>query len=144
MKNILVALDFDGGFDILVSRSTQLAKAFNAKLWLMHIAAPDPDFVGFEVGPQYIRDSRANELREEHRMLQKYTEDLKHSGINAEGLLVQGGTVEMIIEESEKLGIDLIVCGHHDHGFLYKAFIGSVSAQIIKKAKIPVLLVPID
>jgi len=50
----------------------------------------------------------------------------------------------MIIEESKKLNIDLIIAGHHEHGFFYNAFVGSVSAQIIKKSKIPVLIVPLE
>ena len=64
--------------------------------------------------------------------------------MKAEGLLVQGATVEMIINEAQKLNSELIITGHHDHNFIYKAFNGSVSDDIIKKSKIPVLLVPLD
>ncbi|MCF8278017.1 MAG: universal stress protein [Flavobacteriales bacterium] len=144
MKNILVAVDFKEGEKRVIDSAFQLANAFGSKLWLMHIAAPDPDFVGYEVGPQYIRDSRADELRKEHRVLQEYTEELRVKGVVAEGLLVQGATIEMIIEESQKLNADLIVAGHHNNGFFYNAFVGSVSADIIKKSKIPVLIVPLD
>ncbi|MCJ7468189.1 MAG: universal stress protein [Maribacter sp.] len=144
MKNILVALDFNQNEHLLIDKAIQLAAAFRSKLWLMHIAAPDPDFVGYEVGPQYIRDSRATELRKEHRLLQEYAAGLQKKGIDAEGLLVQGATIEMILEESKKLIIDLIIAGHHEHGFLYKAFVGDVSTEIIKKSTIPVLLVPLD
>ncbi len=61
MKNILVTIDFNKNEELLIDKAFQLAESFNSKLWLMHIAAPDPDFVGYEVGPQYIRDSRATE-----------------------------------------------------------------------------------
>ena len=44
-------------------------------------------------------------------------------------------TIEMIIEESKKLNVDLIIAGHHKHGFFYNAFVGSVSAEIMKKSK---------
>jgi len=144
MKNILVTFDFNKNEMLLIDKAFQLAESFNSKLWLMHIAAPDPDFVGYEVGPQYIRDNRAAELRKEHKLLQEYTNTLKKKGVDSEGLLVQGATVEMIIEESKKLNIDLIIAGHHEHGFFYNAFVGSVSAQIIKKSKIPVLIVPLE
>lgn len=144
MKNILVAIDFNKNEKLLIDKAFQLAESFNSKLWLMHIAAPDPDFVGYDVGPQYIRDSRASELREEHKQLQEYANTLKKKGVDAEGLLVQGATIEMIIEESKKLNVDLIIAGHLDHGFFYNAFTGSVSANIIKKSKIPVLIVPLD
>lgn len=143
MKNILVAIDFDGNEQLLVDKAFQLAEQFDSKIWLIHIAAPDPDFVGYDVGPQYIRDSRASELRKEHKMLQEHSNELKKKGVKAEGLLIQGATIKMIMEEARKLNIDLIIAGFHDHSFLYKAFVGSISGKIVKKSKIPVLLVPI-
>ncbi len=142
MKNILVAIEFDENDDLLIDKAFQMAKSFASKLWLIHIAAPEPDFVGYDVGPQYIRDSRADELKNEHKVLQKYTTDLKNKGVDAEGLLVQGATIEMILGESKKLHVDLIIAGYHEHGFMYKALIGSVSTMIIKESKIPVLIVP--
>ena len=144
MKNILVTLDFNKDEKLLIDQACQLAKPFDSKIWLVHIAAPDPDFVGYEVGPQYIRDSRATELRKEHKLLQEYTTKLKKNGVNAEGLLVQGATIEMVIEEAKKLNVDLIITGHREHSFFYKAFVGSVSAGIIKKSRIPVLMVPLE
>jgi len=144
MKNILVTIDFDLKTSILIDKAYELAKAFDSKIWLVHIAAPDPDFVGYQVGPQYIRDSRAHELREEHRQLQEYTKELTKKNIDAEGLLIQGATIEMIILESQKLNIDLIIAGHHKHNFLYKAFVGSVTREIIELSKIPILIVPYE
>jgi nucleotide-binding universal stress UspA family protein len=144
MKNILVTIDFNKNEELLIDKAFQLAEAFDSKLWLIHIAAPDPDFVGYEVGPQYIRDSRATELKKEHKQLQEYTANLEKKGVDSEGLLVQGATIEMIIEESKKLNVDLIIAGHHKHGFFYKAFVESVSSEIIKKSKIPVLIVPLE
>ncbi len=144
MKNILVTIDYDKKVGLLIDKAYELAKSFDSKIWLMHIAAPDPDFVGYAVGPQYIRDFRAEDLKKEHRKIQHLASELQEKGVNAEGLLVQGATIEMIIKESKKLNIDLIIAGHHKHGFFYKAFVGSVSAQIIKKSKLPVLIVPFE
>ena len=144
MKNILVTINFEKNEKLLIDKAFQLAEAFNSKLWLIHIAAPDPDYIGFEVGPQYIRDFRAAELRKEHKLLQEYCTDLKAKGVDTDGLLVQGATIKMIIEESKKLNIDLIIAGHNEHGFFYNSFIGSVSSQIIKKSRIPVLIIPFE
>jgi nucleotide-binding universal stress UspA family protein len=143
MKNILVTIDFDKKEQFIIDKAFQLAEKFKSKLWLIHIAAPDPDFVGYDVGPQYIRDSRASELRNEHKLLQEYANSIEGKGVDAEGLLIQGATIEMIMEEAEKLHVDLIVTSHHERSFLYKAFIGSVSRQIIEKSKIPVLIIPL-
>lgn len=143
MKNILVTVDFNKNEKLLIDMAFHLANSFHSKLWLMHIVAPDPDFVGFDVGPQNIRDDRALELRKEHKILEEYTISLKKKGVDSTGLLLKGATIEMIIKESKKLNVDLIIAGHHEHGFFYNAFVGSVSANIIKKSKIPVLIVPL-
>ena len=144
MKNILVTINFDENEKLLIEKAIQLAQSFDSKLWLIHVAAPDPDFVGYEVGPQNIRDSIAEELRKEHKLLHEYSIGIKKKGIDSEGLLIQGATIEMLMEKAKKLKVDLIITGHQKHNFFYKAFIGSVSAGIIKKSKIPVLTVPLD
>lgn len=144
MKNILVAIDLEKNEEPLLDYATEIAKKFTAKVWLVHIAAPEPDFVGYDVGPQYIRDTLAEELRKEHKELHEYAVALNKKGVEADGLLVQGATVEMIMAESEKLNIDLIILGQREHSFLYKIFIGSVSNEIVKESKTPVLVVPLD
>lgn len=143
MKNILIAIDFDKNYQKLIEKGIELSKKFTSKIWLLHIVAPDPDFVGYGVGPQYIRDSKAEEMREEHRLLQKVSESIKERGVEADGLLIQGPTVETILEEADKLNIDLIVIGRRDHGFFYKAIIGDTSSDVISESEIPILVVPI-
>jgi len=69
MKNILVSIDFDEHTEQLINRTAELAGKYNSIVWILHVAAPDPDFVGLEVGPQYIRDHKAAELKKEHKLL---------------------------------------------------------------------------
>jgi nucleotide-binding universal stress UspA family protein len=144
MKNILVTIDFDSGEEKLLETALTMANKFSAKVWLLHVTAPDPEFVGYDVGPQYIRDFRAEELRNEHKTLQEFAKRFEQKGIDAEGLLIQGATLEMILNEAQKLKIDLIIVGYEQHNFLYEALIGSVSSKLIKKSKIPVLVVPLE
>jgi nucleotide-binding universal stress UspA family protein len=144
MKNILVTIDFDSGEEKLLDTALTMANKFSAKVWLLHVTAPDPEFVGYDVGPQYIRDFRAEELRNEHETLQEFAKRFEQKGIDAEGLLIQGATLEMILNEAQKLKIDLIIVGYEQHNFLYEALIGSVSSKLIKKSKIPVLVVPLE
>ena len=142
MKNLLVALDFHENESTLIDLVRELAEPLKAKVWFIHIAAPDPDFIGNKVGPQYIRDFRAEDLRKEHRQLQEYATQFKEIGIDSEGLLIQGPTVETVLEEASKLRIDMIITGHEEHNFFYRAIYGSVSSGIMKGSKIPVLVVP--
>ena len=144
MKNILVPIDFNDNEKILLDKALEFAQVFSAKLWLLHVAAPEPEFVGFGVGPQYIRDTRASELRREHRLMNDYSDQMRLKGLECEGLLINGATIEMILEEAEKLQIDLIITGHNDHSFFYQIFFGSVANGVIRKSNIPVLIVPLE
>lgn len=142
MKNILVPIDFsDASKDALAVASTW-SGPWRAKLWLVHVAAPDPDFVGFRTGPMYIREHRADMLRKEHADLQHMAQELKEQGLDAEALLIQGPTTETLLAEIDKLDIDLVVMGSHGRGGLYKAFVGSVSEQLLHESDVPVLIVP--
>ena len=143
MKNILLTIDFNDKEKYLIDKAVEWAKHFEAKLWILHVADPEPEFVGFGVGPQYIRDAMAKELKKEHKLLYEYTNDIKDKGVDAEGLLIKGGTTEMILKEAEKLNIDMIIIGHHEHGVFYKLFFGSVASAVVRKSEIPVLLIPI-
>ncbi len=71
-KNILVAVDFNDAVGKILGYAEALALQFDSKVWVVHVADPDPDFVGYEPGPQYIRDFRAEELREEHKKIAEY------------------------------------------------------------------------
>jgi nucleotide-binding universal stress UspA family protein len=142
MKNILVPVDFSAVQNSLVSTGGQLAKALGAKLWLVHVAAPDPDFVGFKVGPEYVREQRADILRQEHQDIQAMAAQVKADGIEAEALLVQGPTTDTLLEIAQKVSADLIVIGSHGRSALFRAFVGSVSEQILKESKVPVMVVP--
>ncbi|MEO1053999.1 MAG: universal stress protein [Bacteroidota bacterium] len=144
MKNVLICIDFTERTEWFIHKAISLVKPRSPKLWLLHVAAPEPDFVGYDVGPQYERDFRAETLRTEHRMLQEYSNRLKDEGFKAEGLLIAGPTLDIILEESKKLHIDLIIAGRQEHGFLHKLFFDSTSTGIIRRSDIPVLMIPLD
>lgn len=144
MKNILVGIEFEEQSMQILERAQELAKSFKAKLWLIHIAAPDPEFIGYEGGPSSVRNQRAAELRAEHRMLQKLGERLKSEGLQAECLLVQGPTDDTLLEEAQKIKADLLVVGHHKSNWLYRFFVGSNAEDLLRKAKLPIMAVPIE
>lgn len=142
MRHVVAAVDFSAPSDAAVERAVELAEAFGARMTLLHVAAPDPDFVGYEVGPQGERDARARELRGEHATLQERAAALRARGLDARALLVEGPSVETLLAEAERLEADLLVMGSHGHGRLYDALVGSVSAGVIRAGRLPVLLVP--
>lgn len=143
MKNILLAIDFDGDIQKLLQATAAIASGFGSKVWVMHVAAPEPDFVGYDPGPQAERDHVANELRKEHVLVQQIAEQLMAQGIAAEGLLVQGPTVETMLAEAEKLKIDLLAIGFREHGFFHKIVLGNTTLEVVRKSGVPLLVVPV-
>ncbi|MDX5396164.1 MAG: universal stress protein [Hymenobacteraceae bacterium] len=143
MKNIVVTIDFTKNSTQLIEKAAALAQQLQAKLWLLHIAAPDPDFVGYEPGPQSVRNIRADELRTEHVQLQELTDQLIKDGMDAEGLLIQGPTSETITDAAVKLHADLIVIGYYNHSFFYNMWFGNNTTEVIQRSSVPVLVVPL-
>lgn len=144
MKNILVAIDFSKGNDQLLLHAREQAKKSKAKIWILFAAPPNPDFVGMEIGPKYIRDNVASELREDHKRLQNMAEVIRGEDIECEALMVQGPAADVILYEADKLDIDLIVIGSHGHGSMFNLLVGSVCNAVIKKSKRPILLIPTE
>jgi nucleotide-binding universal stress UspA family protein len=138
----LALLDFSSITDSIVGRTGELAKLYGAKCWLMHIARPDPDFVGYDVGPKYIRDSRAEVLRKEHQQLQEYKQKLVKEGVVCEALLVQGQINCTIMAQIKKLNIDLVILGSHGHTRIHDLFVGSVCEHMLRHSKVPLLVIP--
>lgn len=58
-----------------------------AKVWLIHVSAPDPEFVGYDASPQVVRDQRAAELHHERGILQEIAARLRSQGAEAEARL---------------------------------------------------------
>ncbi|MFH1183689.1 MAG: universal stress protein [Chloroflexota bacterium] len=135
-------MDFSDATDAVVARATDLAKALQAQVTLLHVAAPEPDFVGYEPGPQSVRDTVAKHVHEEHKHLQMLEKKAAGMGVQVASLLIQGYTVEKILMECERLKPDLIVMGSHGHSALHQLLVGSVTEGVLRKATCPVVVVP--
>ena len=141
MKHIVAAIDFSDVTESVIGKAQELACAFSARLTLLH-AVTNPDFVGYETGPQTVRDSRAHELRSERKDLEERVKALRESGIEADSKFVLGPIVETILEEVKMCKIDLIVVGSHGHGILHHVLVGSITEGILRQSPCPVLAVP--
>jgi nucleotide-binding universal stress UspA family protein len=140
---ILTAIDFSTATEAVLKVSSAYAKELRAGIYLIHVESPEPVFIGYEPGPQTVRDQVALDMKTEHIRLQKDARALEKTGIKVTPLLLQGPPGEMIAAEAVRLGADLIIIGSHGHGALHKMLVGSTSESVLRKAKIPVLVVPV-
>ena len=142
MRNVLAAIDFSESSSSVIDWAKSLSQAYGARLHLVHVAAPDPDFVGYEPGPQHVRDQAARAMRAEHHRLLEVAEQLHGAGIDATAHCLQGGVVDAILKKAADSQADVIVVGSHGHGALYRMVLGSVSQGVVRGSTCPVLVVP--
>ena len=140
--NILVAVDLSPASTKVVEAARGVAELTGASVYILHVAEPEPDFVGYNAGPEVVRTQVAEELRREHRAVQAFADGLRNGGLDATALLVRGPTVETTLKEADNHKAGLIVVGTHGHGAVYDVLVGSYSAGIIRRSKMPVLVVP--
>ncbi len=139
---LLVAIDFSEITKLVLEKVEEIALKTSAKVWLIHVAQPDPDFIGYDVGPDSERKFMATKFRDHHVKIQEMSNVLKKKGIDITPLLVQGPTIETIIDEAEKLNVDMIIVGSHGHGTMFHILVGSISKGLINKSPIPLLIIP--
>ncbi|MDH5428205.1 MAG: universal stress protein [Nitrospirota bacterium] len=139
---LLVAVDFSDSSRIVIEYVTDLANVVCGKIWLLHVAEPDPEFVGYDVDPPEMRDVIARRFHKEHLQIQQLSQELRSKGLDCEALLIQGPTVETILRESKKLSVDMVVVGSHGKGILKHLLVGSTSEGVLHQSSIPVLVAP--
>ena len=139
---LLVCVDLSDSTEIIVKKIEELAKSLSAKVWLLHNAMPEPDFVEFKVDPLAARESLAKKFHVEHRQIQELADRMRKSGVETTALLVHGATVDMILKEASDLEVDMIVVGSHGRGAMYQLLVGSVSKGVLHKSTFPILVVP--
>jgi nucleotide-binding universal stress UspA family protein len=142
MERILIPVDFSSQTDSVVRVGGDLAKALGAEVYLLHVAPPEPEFITYEPGPPSVRDAVAHEISARHRKLHALDRNLEAQGIRVTSLVIQGYTVEKILQEIERRRIDLVVIGSRGHGAIRHLLLGSVSEGVLRKAPCPVLIVP--
>ncbi len=142
MKNIAVGIDFSNSAGPVLDRAAELALALGAHLHLVHIYAPEPDFVGYAEYAYPGVDEREQELREEKNQIRNLIDDLKKRGITASGFMREGDTVHALLEFTEKREASMLVIGTHGRGFVERLLLGSVAEGIIRHATLPVVVVP--
>jgi nucleotide-binding universal stress UspA family protein len=139
---LLVGVDLSESTEKVLKKAEEIAKALSARVWLLHVAEPDPDFVGLKAGPPTVRDSLSEEFHAEHRQIQATADRWRKTGLDTTALLVQGPTAETILNQASELQIDMIVVGSHGRGAMYQLLVGSVSEKVLHKSGCPVLVIP--
>lgn len=142
MEKILVAVDLSDLASVALDYAASLAKAFKSQIRVLHVVSPVPSYIGNEIAPPVIPAENQEEIARMSMDLAAMAEYLQQQGIESHYELVHGPVIETILESAGSYNADLIVMGAHSHGFLYRAFMGSVCSGVVKHSHVPVLIIP--
>ncbi|MGD8990006.1 MAG: universal stress protein [Desulfobacterales bacterium] len=164
VKKILYATDLSENARYAFAYAVSLADLYKAGITMIHVlpevpAMLDQTVIGYisEERWQEIKSEQMDEAKEaligkkrEHlaikEALHQFSEDVKQQqagdGFTTDDIIVlRGNPVEEIIKSAEESNCDLIVMGTHGHGTLEDVMLGSTARRVIRRSKVPVLVV---
>jgi nucleotide-binding universal stress UspA family protein len=142
MKTIVALVDFsDVALNVLKHVQT-LAQAFKSRVTVLHGIPMKRSVVDVGLASPAIHQlPTAEQVQADLARLQKLTEPLRACGVDVSLKQFHDTTVEHIVEEALRVEFDLIVVGSHHHNSIYNLIVGSVTHDLLTRAKSPVLVV---
>lgn len=142
MKTILVPVDFSRATESVVAQATELARALNARIVLLHVI--QPPVITSEYAPmmENIAEIIAAGEKAAARHLARLQEQLQRGIITTETVQLNGVPMPNIVEQAETLGADYIVMGSHGHSAFYDLLVGSTTHGVLMRASCPLVIVP--
>lgn len=130
IQRILVPLDLGRLSEAKLPVAEEHARAFGAELILLHVLAPG------ESGGESVTSAETRA----RTFLDALATRLRSDGIAAQPLLRPGNAADVIVAEIEEQRADLVILGSSRRQGLLRLR-GSVAAEVLARASVPVLLV---
>lgn len=142
-KTILVGLDLSEPYARLLEQGEELALLMGAQLRLVHVAPPDPSFLGSASWPQEVRDGFASELKDDHTHLVDLAREMSDRGVECDSIMTRGSVVDVLLEQIEKAEPVMVILGSRREGGILGGLTGGVVRGMLKRSRSPVLVVPL-
>lgn len=137
LKRILVPVDFSPTSEAALSYGIALARAFDAKLFLLHV----PEHPGVAAEAEYpigIYETMKNAASQ--RLGGLLTAEEAHD-LQPEYAMRIGHAPDEIVRFAADQGVSLIVMGTHGREGVARVMVGSVAETVVRRASCPVLTV---
>lgn len=164
IKKILFATDLSQNSRHAFNYAINAADKYGATITILHVMeeiSPSANihlksFIG-EESWQELQESHEQEARQIligkkkegaiirealHDFCEEAQKDFAQCEILTDEIIVaKGNVVDEILAETQARGTDLIVMGYHSRGKLEEAVVGSTTRRVLRRSRIPVLLV---
>jgi nucleotide-binding universal stress UspA family protein len=143
MKTILVPVDFSAATSRVCAAACDLARLMKGRVVLLHVVAPPPvimnDYYAFDTG--HMAQAMAAVGKSATLKLGALARRLGRR-CPVQSLQVTGQPVGAILAKASALKAAYVVLGSHGHGAMFDLIVGSTAHGILRKARCPVLVVP--
>jgi nucleotide-binding universal stress UspA family protein len=155
IRSMLYATDLGLYAPYVLQHALALARTFNAELYVIHVVEPMGLFAE-SVLQSYLGEDVLKALHSEginnvidgieQRVLEGFRDELgeghKDLALIRTVRVVQGDPSNVILEQAQKLAVDLVVVGSHSHGAQGDTPIGRTAARVLQLSVVPVYMVP--
>lgn len=155
IRSMLYATDLGLYAPYVLQHALALAKTFNAELHVVHVVEPMGLFAE-SVLQSYLAEDVLRELHSEgvntviegieQRVLASFRDELGEDHQDLELIrsvrVVQGDPSNVILEQAQRLEVDLLVVGSRSHGAEGDTPIGRTAARVLQLCEVPVYMVP--
>ena len=134
VRRVVVPLDGTAGSEAVLPHAEALARAWDAPIELLHVAAE----TGVEADDSKLRNWIG---RERKKMEARFAEIGKGApGVEFDRVFVEGDAAARILERAERAPGAAIALTNHGSGAIGRWIFGSVSEKIVQAARCPVLI----
>ncbi|WP_353684330.1 universal stress protein [Thermodesulfovibrio sp. 3907-1M] len=140
-QKILLPTDFSDESLYALSYAVDLAKMFNAKLYLLHVIYDIEKASNLHIPHPSITELYKDLEAHAKKNLDSFGADMLEDFKNVETAVLRGIPYEEIIKYAKENNIDLIIIGTLPRSGVERFFVGSTTQRVIRNAPCPVLVV---
>jgi len=141
LHTILIPTDFSESSHFAMETACAMARDQGAHVVLLHVAPQSPaiirDVPGFK--EEHIHDDFKAYRQDIDARMSRLREEVPLA--NVETLVVEGDVAGSILRVAERKACDVIIMGTHGKSRMLQLMMGSVAAEVSRKANCPVLTV---
>lgn len=155
IRSMLYATDLGVYAPYVMQHALALARTFNAELYVIHAVEPMGQFAE-SLLQSYLDEQTLDQLHSqgvstvlsniEQRVLENFRDEL---GEEEDLALIravrvrQGDPAEVILDQAQRLNVDLLIVGSHSSGAGVEIPIGRTAVRILQLSPVPVYMVPL-
>jgi nucleotide-binding universal stress UspA family protein len=140
-RKILVPLDGSSFSESILDHAKAVISNCSVapELVLLTVVEPFPS-KSLRAGDSWVDKIQKEAIRVAANYLNQLVEKLHSEGIKAEGVVIEGGPAQAILDYAEKNNIDLIIMSTHGRSGISRWVFGSVATRILHHSPVPVLV----